>query len=148
MTNKNDSENSLQTSKARIPVWVNIFQVILTLIMLSQVFMYYFNHDAIRDAGISVDGVPMLNLVYEMGARTAVMAAAAIFVLITQDPKQFLVVLFMNVLREGQEMVIDPLYPMLNAPASPVADFVTHAVIVALEILAFINVGMIVNKRK
>ena len=45
-----------------------------------------------------------------------------------------------SVIREGQEMIIDPLFPYANSPASPIADFGVHAVIVALEITAFIVV--------
>ena len=130
----------------RIPIWVNIVQIILTLIMLAQVYMFFFNHQAIADSGIPVEGVPTLNLIYEMGARTAVMAIASIFVLITQNPKQFIVVLLMNIFREGQEMIIDPLFPLSNAPASPLVDFGLHLVIVAIEIWAFIAVFRIARQ--
>ena len=132
-------ENILK-EKTKIPLWVNILQVILILIMLGQVYMYFFDHQMMADTGVMVEGMPMLNLVYEMGARTFVMVIASIYVLITQDPKQFLVVLLMNIVREGQEMIIDPLYPILNAPASPEADFWIHVVIVAIEVWAFIVV--------
>ncbi|MFD1553392.1 hypothetical protein [Putridiphycobacter roseus] len=131
---------------SKIPIWVNIMQVILTLIMLGQVYMYFFNHQMMVDAGMAVEGVPTLNLIYEMGARTLVMAIAAIYVLITQDPKQFLVVLFMNVFREGFETIIDPLFPLINAPASPMVDFWTHIVIVAVEVWALITVLKITRK--
>ena len=114
--------------------------------MIGQVYMYFFNHQMLLNAGITVDSTPMLNLIYEMGARTFVMAAGAIFVLITQNPQQYLVVLFMNILREGQEMIIDPLFPVANAPASPTADFWIHVVIVTIEVLAFIAVFRIVRK--
>jgi len=136
--------NNLRNTK--IPIWVNIVQVILTLIMLGQVYMYFFNHQMMVNSGVTVDSVPMLNLVYEMGARTLVMVIGAIYVLITQNPKQFLVVLLMNIFREGQEMIIDPLYPILNAPVSPTADFWIHVVIVAIEILAFIAVYRIARR--
>ena len=102
------------TTKLKIPLWVNTLQAILILIMLTQVYMYFFNHDLMADMGVNVKGTPMLNLVYEMGARTFVMVIASVYVLITQDPKQFLVVLLMNIVREGQEMIIDPLFPVLN----------------------------------
>jgi len=46
----------------------------------------------------------------------------------------------MNIFREGQEMIIDPLFPILNAPTSPMVDFWIHVVIVAIEIWAFIAV--------
>lgn len=134
------------TSKTKIPLWVNIVQAILILIMLAQVYMYFFDHQMMADTGITIEGTPMLNLVYEMGARTFVMVIASIYVMITQDPKQFLVVLLMNIVREGQEMIIDPLYPILNAPASPTADFWIHVVIVAIEIWAFIAVFRLSKK--
>ena len=98
------------------------------------------------DSGVLVQGVPMLNLVYEMGARTFVMVLVSIYVLINQNPLQYLVVLFMNIVREGQEMFIDPLFPILNAPVSPMVDFIIHVVIVAIEIWAFITVLKISKK--
>ena len=126
--------------KSDIPIWVNVLQVLLTLIMLGQVYMYFFDHDLLAATGVTVNGTPDLNLVYEMGGRTLTMAAASIFVLITQNARQFLVVLFMNILREGTETIIDPLFPIANAPASPAMDFGMHVVVVAIEILACIMV--------
>lgn len=137
----------MATTKVKIPLWVNIMQGILILIMLGQVYMYFFNHGMMADTGVTVEGVPMLNLVYEMGARTLVMALASIYVMVTQDPKQFLVVLLMNVIRESLEMVIDPLYPVLNAPVSPAGDFWIHVVIVAIEIAAFVTVYKLTKKQ-
>ena len=55
------------------------------------------------------------------------MIAASVFVLITQNPHQYLVVLFMSIFREGQETIIDPLFPYANA-APPMADFVIHQI--------------------
>ena len=126
--------------KSDIPIWVNVLQVLLTLIMLGQVYMYFFDHDLLAATGFTVNGTPDLNLVYEMGGRTLTMAAASIFVLMTQNARQFLVVLFMNILREGTETIIDPLFPIANAPAGPAMDFGMHVVIVAIEILAFVVV--------
>lgn len=121
-------------------------QVLLILIMLGQVYMYFYDHKMMADTGVVVQGSPMLNLVYEMGARTFVMVIVSIFVLITQDPKQYQVVLLMNIIREGQEMIIDPLFPVLNAPVSPTVDFWVHVVIVVVEILAFITVFKLIRK--
>lgn len=135
-------------TKIKIPLWVNILQAILILIMITQVYMYFFNHQLIADTGISVDGNPMLNLIYEMGARTLVMVIVSIYVMITQEPKQFLVVLLMNIIREGQEMIIDPLFPVLNAPVTPVVDFGIHVIIVVIEIWAFLTVLRLTNNIK
>lgn len=123
-----------------IPLWVNIMQVLLISIMLGQVYMYFFNHQMMSDSGIKVIGNPMFNLVYEMGARTFVMVVASIYVLLTQNAKQYLVVLLMNIFREGQETIIDPLYPILNAPASPMADLIIHIIILLFEVYAFFAV--------
>ena len=114
--------------------------------MLGQVYMYFFNHDLLAATGVTVNGTPDLNLVYEMGGRTLTMAAASIFVMITQNARQFLVVLFMNILREGTETIIDPLFPIANAPASPAMDFGMHVVVVAIEILACIMVWKSLKK--
>lgn len=121
----------------KIPLWVNIMQVLLILIMLGQVYMYFFNHQMMSETGVTIEGKPMLNLVYEMGARTLVMVIASIYVLITQNSNQYLVVLLMNIVREAQEMIIDPLFPVFNAPVTPGVDFGIHVVIVVIEILAF-----------
>lgn len=131
---------------SKIPIWVNIVQMILTGIMLMQVYWNYGDHPLLLEQGVTIEGVPDLNLIYTLGGRTATMAAGAIFVLITQIPKQFLVVLFMNIIREGQEMFIDPLFPVANADATPIVDFGIHVVIVAIEILAFIAVYRIVRR--
>jgi len=130
---------------SKIPMWVNVVQALLTLIMLQQAFMFTFNHQAVSASGIVVDGVANLNLLYEFASRTMVMAIASIFVLATQNPRYFLVVLLMNILREGFETIIDPLFPLANAPMSPTGDLIAHLVIVAIEIWAFITVWRIVK---
>ncbi|RKR15392.1 hypothetical protein CLV91_1477 [Maribacter vaceletii] len=133
-------------NKTQIPLWVNIMQSILILIMLGQVYMYFLNHQMIVNSGIQVEGIPNLNLIYEMGARTLVMAIISIYVMITQSPKQYIIILIMNVLREGLETIIDPLYPVLNAPASPMVDLGIHLIIVAIEVWAFVTVLRITKK--
>ncbi len=130
----------------KIPIWVNAVQVVLTLIMLQQMYMFYFDHPSVAASGIIVEGVPNLNLLYEFAGRTGVMAIASIFALITQNPRYFLVVLLMNLFREGQETIIDPLFPLQNAPMSPTGDLVVHLVILAIELWAFITVFRIVKK--
>ena len=75
------------------------------------------------------------------------MIAVSIFVLLTQNPNQYLVVLLLSIFREGQETFIDPLFPYANA--GPVAvDIGMHVLIVALEVWAFITVYKITRKEK
>lgn len=123
-----------------IPTWVNVVLVFLVLIMAIQVFWNYLDHPYLMEAGITVEGDPDRNVLYTTAGRLVAMIGASIFVLVTQDPAQHAVVWFMSILREGQEMFIDPLFPMANSPAPPAADFGVHVMIVALEIAAFVTV--------
>lgn len=146
LKNKTNQKSSMRKKKSAIPLWVNIMQAVLILIMATQVYGYFIDHESLLNAGITINGVGDLNLIYEMGARLSVMVIVSIFVMITQNPLQYLVVLIMNVFREGMEMIIDPLYPVLNAPATPMVDFLIHVIIVAIEIWALITVVRRIRK--
>ena len=123
-----------------IPTWVNVFLVFLVLFMAIQVVWNYFGHGYLLDAGITIEGDPDKNVLYTTAGRLVAMIGASIFVLITQNPAQHAVVWLMSILREGQEMFIDPLFPYENSPAAPDVDFGMHVVIVTLEIAAFVAV--------
>ena len=123
-----------------IPLWVNFLAIVLLLFMGIQVYWFFFDHAFLAEAGIATEGAPNLNVIYSTASRLIAMMAATVFVLITQNPLQYLVVLLMSAAREGQEMLIDPMLPYANAPNTPGMDFVIHAVIVALEIVAFVVV--------
>ncbi len=131
---------------SKIPIWVNLFLIVIILLMVVQVFQFYFGHQTLLDAGISIQSVADLNIIYTTAGRLTAMAAASIFVLITQNPYQHLVIWLMSIFREGQEMFIDPLFPYANAPASPMVDFGVHVVIIALEIAAFVVVYRITRQ--
>ena len=73
-----------------IPIWVNIFLLILILFMSIQVYWFYFNHQSLIDAGITIEGVPNLNIIYTTAGRLVAMIAASVFVLITENPHQYL----------------------------------------------------------
>lgn len=132
---------------SQIPIWVNIFLLLTILIMGVQVYWFYFNHSYLIDAGITIQGAPDINIVYTTAGRLVAMIAVAIFALISQNPHHFLVVLFMSILREGQETFIDPLFPYTNA-GPPLVDFGMHIIIVVLEIWAFIVIYKITGKEK
>ena len=131
---------------SKIPIWINVLQVLLTVIMLQQAYIYFFDHESLISAGIDINGTSQLNLIYEFAGRTLVMAIISIFVLITQNPRYFLVVLLMNIFREGSETIIDPMFPLANAPMTPAADLIAHIVIVLIEILAFMKIFKIVKE--
>ena len=52
----------------------------------------------------------------------------------------------MNIFREGFETIIDPMFPLANAPMTPTADLIAHIVIVVIEIWAFVKVLNIVKE--
>ena len=131
-----------------IPIWVNVFLVVVVLLMAVQVFWNYFDHDYLLDAGITIEGDPDKNVLYTTAGRLVAMIGASVFVLITQNPAQHAVVWFMSILREGQEMFIDPLFPYANSPAAPIVDFGMHVVIIAIEIAAFITVSRIARHER
>ncbi len=129
-----------------IPIWVNVFLVVIVLLMTVQVFWNYFNHQYLLDAGITIEGDPDKNVLYTTAGRLVAMIGASLFVLVTQNPAQHAVVWFMSILREGQEMFIDPLFPYANSPAPPLVDFGMHVVIVALQVAAFVTVSRIARQ--
>ncbi len=134
--------------KTKIPLWINIVQIILILIMLSQVYLFYVDHDAVLASGITIQSVSDYNLVYEFAARTATMAIVSIFIMFSQQVQLFIAMFLMNLLREIQETVIDPLFPLANAPVSPTWDIIIHVVIVAIELIAFIKLYKISAAQK
>ena len=125
--------------KTKIPIWINVVQTILILIMLQQVYLFYIDHAAVLASGITIQSVADHNLVYEFAGRTATMAIVSIFIMFSQNVKLFVAMFLMNLLREMQETIIDPLFPLANAPVSPTWDIIIHVVIVAIELLAFIK---------
>ncbi len=135
-------------SALRIPRWITVVQGVLVLIMLSQVYLFFVDHEAVRASGITIETVADHNLAYEFGARTLTMALVSIAVMVWQRVEPFLALFLMNVLREGQETIIDPLYPLANAPVSPVWDIVTHLVIVGIEVWAFIRLYQIMQRQR
>ena len=125
--------------KIKIPLWINIVQCLLILILLQQTYLFYFNHEAVSASGVKIDGVPDLNLIYEFAGRTATMAIVSIIIMFSQNLRLFMVMFLMNLVREIQELFIDPLFPLTNAPLSPTGDLVAHIVIVVIELIAFIK---------
>ena len=136
----------LKTSN--IPIWINILQVLLLLILFQQTYQFYFDIDAVLASGIQIEGIPNKNLIYEFAGRTATMAIVSILILLSQDIKLFIIMFVMNVFREGQETIIDPMYPLVNAPVTPTIDLVMHIIIVAIEIGALVKLIKIYKSQK
>ena len=133
---------------SNIPIWINILQVLLLFILIQQTYQFYFDIDAVLASGIQIDGIPNKNLIYEFAGRTGTMAIVSILILLSQDVKLFIIMFVMNVFREGQETIIDPMYPLVNAPVTPTIDLVMHIIIVAIEIGALAQLIKIYKSQK
>lgn len=125
------------SSGPRIPTWINVVQVLLIVIMLTQVYQYYFDHDSVRAAGITIDTIGDQRLAYEFAARTLTMALVSAAIVFSQRVELFMAMFLMNVLREGQETIIDPLFPTAEMPGfTPTMDLAMHLVIVGVQSFA------------
>ena len=133
--------------KVKIPFWINSLQVLLIMIMLSQVYLFYIDIESVIASGVTVNTVSDYNLIYEFAARTATMAIVSIIILFSQDIKLFLLMFIMNILREGQETIIDPLFPLINAPISPMWDLILHVIIVIIEIIALLQLYKLLQNK-
>ena len=80
--------NKLRNSP--IPIWANLVLIMLILFMSVQVVQFYFGHEMLAEAGITIDGVPNQNILYTTAGRLVAMIGASIFVLVTQNPNQYL----------------------------------------------------------
>ena len=100
-----------QMKTSPIPIWINVLQVLLTLIVIQQTLQFYFDLDAVLAYGIEVTSIPDKNLIYEFAGRTGTMAIVSVLIMLSQDVKLFIIMFVMNIFREGQETIIDPLYP-------------------------------------
>lgn len=131
-----------------IPAWVNLLLVALIGFMAIQVVWNYFDNQVLLDSGITIQGDPDQNVIYTTAGRLVAMIAASLLVLVTQNPAQFVVVMFMSAIREAQEGFIDPLYPMADSPLSPTVDFLVHVVIVTAEVAALVVVYRLARQQE
>ena len=109
------------------------------MIVIQQTYQFYFDIDAVSASGITTEGIPNKNLIYEFAGRTGTMAVISFLIMLSQDVKLFIIMFVMNIFREGQETIIDPLYPLANAPVDPTTDLILHIIIVAIEIMALLK---------
>ena len=95
---------------------------------------FYVDHQAVEALGITTEGIPNLHLLCAFGARTATIALLSIVVMIAQNLRYFLVILLVNLFREGFKKFVDPLRTPANALVSPMVDFIMHIMIIAIEL--------------
>ena len=59
-----------------------------------QVYRFFLGHDFLLAAGITIAGPPDLNILYTTASRLVAMIGVTVFVMVTQNPAQYLGVLY------------------------------------------------------
>ena len=117
---------------ATIPLWINLLQGLILIILARQAFNCYFNPE------ISYPGVVARKAVYTLAGRNTMMAVISLLALVVQNPAFLCFAFLMHSLRELQDMFI---VPMTNpAGNGRVAIFFVFLFVFAIpEIMAVIT---------
>lgn len=125
--------------KTKIPVWINILQVLILAILTFQTYASYFNPQLLY-AGFTVDAATA-KMIYVLAGRNAVMMVISIIALVRQDPRFYSFAFLMHSLRELQDMFI---VPMTGEPIA--IFFVFLLVFVIPEITAYFKLNKMANE--
>ena len=122
--------------KIKIPVWINILQVIILAILTFQTYASYFN-PSLLSPGLMVDSASA-KIIYTLAGRNAVMMVISIIALVRQDARFYSFAFLMHSLRELQDMFIAPL-----TGGGLAVFFVFLIVFVIPEIIAYFKLNKI-----
>ena len=125
--------------KTKIPIWVNILQIVILAILAFQTYACYFNPSLLYP-GVIVDSVTA-KMIYVLAGRNAVMMVISIIALVRQDPRFYSFAFLMHSLRELQDMFI---VPMTGEPLA--IFFVFLIVFVIPEITAYFKLNKMANE--
>ena len=125
--------------KTKIPLWINILQVVILAILSFQTYACYFNPSLLYP-GFTVDEVTA-KIIYVLAGRNAVMMVISIIALVRQNPRFYSFAFLMHSLRELQDMFITPL-----TSGQYFIFFVFLFVFTIPEILAYIKLNKMANE--
>jgi len=126
--------------KTKIPLWINILQVVILAILSFQTYACYFNPELIYP-GMTIDA----SVIYVLAGRNAMMAAISLLALIRQNPRFYSFAFLMHSLRDLQDMFIAPLTGEPGGAAIGTF-FVFLIVFVIPEILAYFKLNKMANE--
>ncbi|MBI5053513.1 MAG: hypothetical protein HZB52_09630 [Chloroflexi bacterium] len=129
--------------KTKIPVWINILQVLILAILTFQTYACYFNPSLLYP-GFTVDEVTA-KTIYVLAGRNAVMMVISILALVKQNPRFYSFAFLMHSLRELQDMFITPLTGEPGTQAIAIF-FVFLLVFVIPEISAYFKLNKMANE--
>jgi len=125
--------------KTKIPLWINILQVILLAILSLQTYACYFNPSLIYP-GFTVDS-SNAQVIYVLAGRNAVMAVISILALVKQDSRFYSFAFIMHSLREFQDSLI--VGPLIGMPITMIAIF--FVIFVIPEVIAYFKLNKIAD---
>ncbi|MBI3241260.1 MAG: hypothetical protein HYZ49_03095 [Chloroflexi bacterium] len=129
--------------KTKIPIWINILQVVILAILSFQTYACYFNPNLIYP-GITIDATSA-KMIYVLAGRNAVMMVISILALVKQNPRFYSFAFLMHSLRELQDMFIVPLTGEPGVPA--IANFLVFLIIFVIpEITAYLKLNKMANE--
>ncbi|MBZ0276495.1 MAG: hypothetical protein K8I60_10140 [Anaerolineae bacterium] len=131
--------------KKRIPIWINILQVVILAILSFQAFALFFNPGQLY-AGLVVDDAtrPMILV---LAGRNVVMALISLLALIRQESRFYSFAFLMHALRELQDMFFVPLTLSGDASGGAVMIFLVFLVVFVIpEITAFFRLNKLANQ--
>lgn len=131
--------------KKRIPIWINILQVVILAILSAQAFALFFNPSQLY-AGLVVDDATR-PMIFVLAGRNVVMALISLLALIRQEPRFYSFAFLMHALREVQDMLFVPLTLSGDASGGAVMIFLVFLIIFVIpEITAFFRLNKLANQ--
>ena len=125
--------------KTKIPIWINILQVLILAILTFQTYASYFN-PSLLSPGPVVDSTSA-KIIYTLAGRNAVMMVISILALVRQDARFYSFAFLMHSLRELQDMFITPL------TGAPFAIFFVFLIVFVIpEITAYLKLNKLANE--
>lgn len=125
--------------KTKIPIWINILQVVILAILSFQTYACYFNPELAYPGAVTNHA--SAQVLYVLGGRNAVMTVISLLVLIRQNPRFYSFAFLMHSLRELQDMFIVPL-----TTSQFTVFFVFLFVFVIPEITAYFKLNKMANE--
>ena len=125
--------------KTKIPLWINILQVVILGILSFQTYACYINPEAFYPGAAT--NAASRQVLYVLAGRNAVMMVISIIALVRQNPRFYSFAFLMHSLREFQDMFIAPL-----TGGGIAVFFVFLFVFTIPEILAYFKLNKMANE--
>ena len=125
--------------KTKIPIWINILQVVILGILTFQTYACYINPEMFYPGAVT--NAASRQVLYVLGGRNALMAIISLIALIRQNPRFYSFAFLMHSLREAQDMFIAPL-----TSGQYFVFFIFLFVFTIPEILAYLKLNKMANE--